>query len=103
MAEDLTLDNPVEVDPGATKFRVTLVHMDWEAQQIILRLREVNAGAIVEDGKTVSHTYSGTDATSLMVALNKVNLSTKSLHRRIIERLQADGVLGTGTISGTPD
>jgi hypothetical protein len=38
-----------------------------------------------------------------MIALNKVNLSTKSLHRRIIEQLQADGLLGTGTISGAPD
>lgn len=49
-------------------------------------------------GGTVTHSYN--DA-ALVNALNTANLSVKSLHRRIMERLIADGKI-TGTISGTP-
>jgi hypothetical protein len=38
----------------------------------------------------------------MMISLNKVNLSVKSLHRRVIEQLINDGKLD-GTISGSPD
>ncbi len=41
-------------------------------------------------------------ATTLMRVLNKANLFTKSLHKRIMEKAVADGKL-TGTISGPPD
>jgi hypothetical protein len=37
-----------------------------------------------------------------MIALNKANLSTTSLQRRVMNRLTALGRL-SGTISGTPD
>jgi hypothetical protein len=103
MPEDVTLDSAVQTDAGATNFRVTLLHLDWEAAQIIIRLREVSGGSIVTDGKIVSHTYTGDTATTLMRQLNKVDLSSNSLHKRIMSRLQTDGVLGSGTISGTPD
>jgi len=38
-----------------------------------------------------------------MLGLNKADLSAKSLNRRAIEKMQADGKLGTGTITGEPD
>ena len=46
--------------------------------------------------------YDGAVALNMMRALNIADLSAKSLHRRILERLAADGKLA-GTISGTPD
>ena len=46
--------------------------------------------------------YEGQIALNLMIALNKANLSLKSLERRIIEKLIADGKLA-GAIVGVPD
>ena len=103
MAEKIVFTKPVKADPGATTFRPTLVHLDWEADQVIVRLREVSASGLVSDGKVISHNYSGSAATTLLKTLNTANLSTKSLHRRIMEKLQADGVIGSGSISGAPD
>ena len=54
------------------------------------------------DGGIFSHTIEGPDAIALMRGLNKANLTTKSLHKRIMEQLVADGII-TGTITGTPD
>lgn len=104
MAEDIILNAAVLVDTGATKFRVTQLHLDWESQKIGIRLREVNANGVAAQGGRVVHaSYGGAMAITLMTALNKANLSTKSLHKRIIEQLQADGRLGAGTINGSPD
>jgi hypothetical protein len=62
----------------------------------------IEAGFRGDNNEYTSIGYEGTEATNLMVALNKANLSTKSLHRRIMEKAIADGKL-SGTISGVPD
>ena len=94
MAELLTLAVPV-VPPSITTYRVVYLAFDWLNPSITIGLTGAN-------GERFNHSYSGPTATTLMVALNKANLSTISLHRRVIERLVADGVLA-GTISGSPD
>lgn len=105
MAEALVLTTP-EVRPAVstTDYRVVYLGLDWEGKQIVIRLRGTN-------GESRSFTYGGrlaatpearADALAMMVALNTANLSTRSLQRRILERLVADGKL-TGTVSGTPD
>jgi len=43
-----------------------------------------------------------TKAHNLMVALNKANLTIKSLQKRILEQLTTDGLL-LGTVNGTPE
>lgn len=53
-------------------------------------------------GDTFVYTWTGATARALITGLNTANLSTKSLARRIHERLIADGALA-GTITGTPD
>lgn len=40
---------------------------------------------------------------ALISSLNTVNLSTNSLWKRILQRLQTDCYIGAGTITGTPD
>lgn len=57
---------------------------------------------IGENGKTFEYAWTGSLADADIVSLNKVNLSTTSLNRRIINKLIADGVI-VGTASGTPD
>lgn len=95
MAEKIDLTTPFQPDPSsATDLTVVKVVLDWEGAGLHITLAKDNVR------KHVS--YNGSEATALMVALNKANLATKSLHRRILERLQADGYV-SGTISGSPD
>ena len=105
MAEIITLNTAVQVDAGATVFRIALIVFDWEHALIKIHLRQWNAGAFVPDGKRVTASYEGAEATTLMTQLNKVNLSTagNSLHQRVIARLLADGKLPSGNASGSPD
>ena len=41
-------------------------------------------------------------ATAMIKQLNTANLTTKSMQKRILEKLSADGFL-PGTVQGTPD
>jgi hypothetical protein len=104
--EILTLTTP-EVRPAITTaiYRVVKLNFDWEAAYIFIGLRG-------ENGELKTFTYGGpepfvteadrTKAITLMTALNKANLSIKSLQRRVIEQLVTDGKLD-GAVSGSPD
>jgi hypothetical protein len=81
--------------PQQTTWRVNEVYFNWNAASIQI-------GLIGTNGEAKHHTYSGAVATSLLVSLNKANLSTTSLHKRIINQLVSDGVIA-GTVSGSPD
>lgn len=94
MPELLTLTAPL-VPPSVTDYRVTGLSLNFGGQKITIQLTGTN-------GETLQHSIVGSTAIDLMVALNKANLATKSLQRRVLERLVADGVLA-GTISGSPD
>ena len=49
-----------------------------------------------------SYSYHGQEATNLIKFLNTANLTTKSMHKRILEKLSNDGKL-PGTVQGAPD
>jgi len=94
--EQIDLTTPVVNDPTATNyFRIASLTLDWEREGIKITL-------VGENGVRTHIGYAGDEAVTLMVALNKVNLSTKSLQKRIMEKLLADGHL-IGAISGTPE
>ncbi len=95
MAEQLDLAVPAQAAPGTVTWKPILLHLNWEQAVIKVGFRGDN-------DEYTSIGYEGIEATNLMVALNKADLSTKSLHRRIMEKVVADGKL-SGTISGTPD
>lgn len=78
-----------------TAYVVNALVLDWKNASIEIRLED-------DTGGSFSHFITGVNATNLMIALNKIDLTAKSLHRRIMEKLVADGVVA-GTISGTPD
>lgn len=92
--EQLTLATPVQ-PPTLTSYRVDTLSLHWSDASIAIGLRGPN-------GETATFTYTGPQATVLMQVLNTSDLSTKSLHRRILEKLAADGYL-TGSITGSPD
>jgi hypothetical protein len=92
MSEELILTTPVSV----TGYRVKRLVFNWE---------EASITVIVSDTNNVRRVgrYDGPIATTLMNQLNTVNLTTNSLHKRILERLVTDGKLPPGTVTGTPD
>lgn len=96
MAETIILTTP-EVTPQitTTDYRVVYLLLEWEQAFIVIHLRGTN-------GERKVARYEGSEATTLMQTLNKANLSIKSLHCRILEKLIADGKL-SGSISGSPD
>lgn len=92
MSEELTLTTPASV----TTYRVQRLVLDWPGQRIKIVLSD-------QASRETLHGYRGAEAVLLMTALNKADLSVKSLHKRILERLDLDGKLPDGTVTGSPD
>lgn len=86
--EQVTLTTPI------SQFTVSKLVLDWTAQALIIVIRTADT--------SLWFSYNGIEATTLMRQLNTIDLSVKSLHRRILEKLISDGKL-SGTISGVPD
>lgn len=93
MAEQCDLTIPEGAVAGTTLYRPVALLLDWENARITVSL-------VGEGGHRKKVVYDG--VLTLLKALNTANLSTKSLHKRLLEKLVADGYL-VGTISGTPD
>ncbi len=95
MAEQLDLTIPVAATGGTSFWKVDALHLFRDKAVISIALDG-------ENGERLTLGYTGSEATNLMIALNKADLSVKSLHKRILERLVTDGKL-EGTVSGVPD
>jgi hypothetical protein len=93
MAEELTFTTP----PSISGYRVFKLVLDWDLHKIKVHLRNTSNNVYIVAG------YEGNTALVLMNQLNTMNLSTNSLHKRILERLATDGKLAAGTVTGTPD
>lgn len=96
MAEFLTLAAP-EIIPAVTTtdYKVALLLLDVEGAQIAIHVRGTN-------GERKEFRYEKAEAVALLHALNTANLTVKSLQRRILEKLIADGKL-VGAVNGVPD
>ena len=79
----------------AKHYRITKIVLDWQGSTIEVHLKDD------QDTPSVV-TYAGATATNLMIILNTANLSVKSLHKRVIEKLMLDGKLPSGDITGSP-
>jgi hypothetical protein len=75
---------------------IQFLHLDLRLGGMIV------VGLLGSDGVAFAVTYSGATALTLMTALNVANLSVKSLHQRVLEKLALDGFLPAGTVSGVP-
>ncbi len=95
MPEVLTLTSTIVV-PDRTTYRVVRLVLDWLAQVIQVDVRG-------SDNVNVFNEYLGAEAVSLMTILNTSNLTTASLHKRVLQKLVTDGKLPSGTVSGTPE
>ncbi len=94
--EQLSLTQSQVVPAVTTTFyRVMQLTLNWELRFISIVLRG-------ENGERLGFSYEGDVAETLMIALNKMDLSVQSMHKRILNRLIADGKIG-GTVTGSPD
>jgi len=109
--EKITLTTAVLTDAGAVEFSLWSLyfvrkHPDAPAQ-IRAIYRETDASGFVLNGRSWTclwaDTPTTTDTDDLIKALNKVNLTIKSLERRVTERAQTDGKFGAGSLTGAPD
>ena len=102
--EELALTDPVVIPEQVTaKYRVVSLTLNLE----FLNPPETVPGAILiglrdNNDAMSSYAYHGQTAKDMIKFLNTANLTTKSMHKRILERLSADGLL-PGTVVGTPD
>jgi hypothetical protein len=97
MAEQINLTTPLDPDPRTiSSLQVSRLDLNWEGQELNIILYDPATGW------RGNYPYTGQVAVDLMVALNKVNLSTRSLKQRVFDRLIADGRLD-GTVGGTVD
>lgn len=102
MAEKYVYTAPQPVGPTAAEVELVGIelrrHPEWLAH---FTTRD-------DKGRYTEHYYRDTEAQptlarDIVLGLNKANMSTKSMERRIMERLAADGKLAAGAITGAPD
>lgn len=104
MAEIVTLTSAI-TKPSQTSIRIQCFTVDVDDKSFFVQWIGNNGEAGSASYPTpapADHPSQPTGAT-LINTLNNANLSTKSLVKRALERLQADGYIPAGTISGTPD
>lgn len=106
--ERLTLTVPHVVAPPAAEFRVWSLELQRSHPRSLARIRAVfretnNAGAFLPDSNTeLICEYGGDEAETLLRALNKANLTSNTLEKRVIERCVTDKKIAGGAVNGTP-
>lgn len=97
MSEAITLTSPLVTTVETIALKS--LHIDREEKRVEIHWREVG-GAVRQ--ATYDDSTSPTGA-QLLTALNTANLTSNSLIKRTLARLQADGHIGAGAITGTPE
>lgn len=102
--ERVALTAPAFIDAGVTNLRVIFLQLDWESQNIIIRVRPVGTNFIALTNRNpVDFTYTGSQASNLLKTLNTNRFDTVSLHRKIMLKLQADSLIPAGSFVGSPE
>lgn len=105
MAEELVLTDPIVIPEVVTnKFRVTSIVMDSEAMPAVPDGVPAYMQINLKDNNNAPRqvTYVGQEAKDYIKFINTANFSTKSMHKRILEKLSVDGEL-PGTVVGAPE
>ena len=103
MPEIITLATPL-TKPNQTLVKLDRIVLDIEMKSIYIQWLGNNGepGSASYPTPAPSGSSQPSGAT-LLNQLNTVNLSTTSLVKRILQRLQTDGYIGAGSVTGTPD
>jgi hypothetical protein len=95
MSETFSLTAAI-VPASRTTYVVVGLALNW-LQAVI------QATLVGSDGVSIVISWEGPQATTLMIALNKANLSTISLQKRVMQQAVTDAKLPGGTVTGSPD
>ena len=93
--EELVLTDPVVTETKKEKFRIVRLDINVESPNIVIHLRDNN-------NAPHSHTYIEQEGKDIIKLINTGNFTVKSLNKRLLEKLSADGVL-PGTVVGAPE
>jgi hypothetical protein len=105
--EELVLTDPIVI-PGTTSAKYRVVSLTLNHEAIMLAGGEPMPPGLVlidvrDNNNVLSHyRYEGQVAQDYIKFLNTANFTVKSMHKRILEKLSADGYL-PGTVEGVPD
>lgn len=102
--ERVTLTAPV-AKASATSIQIERITIDVKAKSIYVQWLFDNGdadSAVYTTPAPVDHPAQPTGAV-LFSTLNTSNLTTVSMVKRILQRLQADGYVKAGSIAGTPE
>ena len=100
MTEQHDLDAPIPASGGTAFWKVTLLTLSRDLADPANSFIKV---ALVGEFQNLTVMYDGTTADDDIKFLNTVDLSANSLQKRVLERLEALGLIGAGDISGVPD
>lgn len=103
MAEqyDLTTGN-YQAKPGTNRFRVGKLEIDWFDEKGIA-LWFWRAEFIGDNNIRIVASERGAQAEADIKAFNKMDFSTVSMHKRLIQIAKSRGYIPDGSVSGTAD
>ena len=103
--EKITLTTPAFVTATGVDFRLSSLHLQRthpdRPANVLAIYSEVDGTAFLALGRTIGCRYDGAEADALIVLLNKANLSTISLEKRLMTKCKDDTKIPAGTISGS--
>lgn len=106
MAEELDLTTPVVESKTTDIYSVVMIMMNSDEPIISGPLAQppgmVQINIKDNNGLITSQSFSGTLAQDMIRFINTADFTTRSLEKRILEKLNAMGVL-VGTVTGTPE
>lgn len=104
LQEKADVAKPVVVDKTITEFEIAGFAFSRLPEWKVTISYVDNLGTIYVDehtGTTQTETNPN-GASAFVITLNKANLSTKSLERRLLEHLQSEGKIPAASITGSP-
>jgi len=106
MAELVTLTTPI-TKPTQSTITIDRITIDVTAKAILIQWLGNNgeAASAAYPTPAILNPLGALQPTGavLLNQLNTLNMSTTSLIKRVLQRLQTDGYIAAGTIAGTPD
>jgi|SRR5215471_7542638 len=105
MAEEYNLDIP-ETTPAivVNKYQIRIMTFDFNSTAPMVSESGIFSVSLIDNnGKFINVQYTGQKAKNIMKTLNTGNFTNVSMQKKIMQQLEKDGQIGSGSVSGTPD
>lgn len=103
MAEQITLTTPL-TKPNQTLVKLKLMTISLDTKAVHIEFVGDNGEPGTADYPTPPPLGSSQPSGQTLIStLNTANLTTTSLAKRVLQRIQTDGYVGAGAVTGTPE